>query len=65
MPTDNQMLPLELSQSPQDTYDSFPPLRAAHGNRTWGSGFLPSHRPDGKRKQQQKFRAFDIRKGRT
>lgn len=42
-------LPLQLSRSPPDTYDSFPPLRDARGNRTWGSGLLLSHRPDGEK----------------
>lgn len=43
-------LPLELSQSQPDTYDSFPPLRGAHGNKTQGSGFQPSHMPEGAKK---------------
>lgn len=39
-------IPLGLSQSPQDTSDSFPQLRDAHGNRTSGSELLLSHKPE-------------------
>lgn len=41
-------LPLELSQSLPDTYDSFQRLTGARGSRSEESVFLPSHTPETK-----------------